>query len=314
MKNITIIIPSYNEEKNVPLFYQEVKKHLNIPGYRFNLLFVDDGSKDNTFAEIKKCAANDPLVRYLRFSRNFGKEAAMHAGLEYSKDEDAIIIIDCDLQQPPSLIPEMISYYESGYKIVYTKGKTRKGEPKLRTFFANRFYRLYNRHTEMPLDNGAKDFQLLDKQVIAAFLQIKDNYRFVKGIFSWVGYPRKCIEYDFIPRMHGKSTWSFKSLFKYAFNGMNQFSTLLMLLPVAMLIGVMACLIGDILLFIFDVFTLAQFLLGLNMVLLGLLLGVSIYGIFYLLYQLRRQVLNRPIYLIQESSEDNPVEKNLDIH
>jgi uncharacterized membrane protein YciS (DUF1049 family) len=208
----------------------------------------------------------------------------------------------------------MISYYESGYKIVYTKGKTRKGEPKLRTFFANRFYRLYNRHTEMPLDNGAKDFQLLDKQVIAAFLQIKDNYRFVKGIFSWVGYPRKCIEYDFIPRMHGKSTWSFKSLFKYAFNGMNQFSTLLMLLPVAMLIGVMACLIGDILLFIFDVFTLAQFLLGLNMVLLGLLLGVSIYGIFYLLYQLRRQVLNRPIYLIQESSEDNPVEKNLDIH
>ncbi|MDY0372717.1 MAG: glycosyltransferase family 2 protein [Candidatus Izemoplasmatales bacterium] len=314
MKNITIIIPSYNEEKNVPLFYQEVKKHLNIPGYRFNLLFVDDGSKDNTFAEIKKCAANDPLVRYLRFSRNFGKEAAMHAGLEYSKDEDAIIIIDCDLQQPPSLIPEMISYYESGYKIVYTKGKTRKGEPKLRTFFANRFYRLYNRHTEMPLDNGAKDFQLLDKQVIAAFLQIKDNYRFVKGIFSWVGYPRKCIEYDFIPRMHGKSTWSFKSLFKYAFNGMNQFSTLLMLLPVAMLIGVMACLIGDILLFIFDIFTLAQFLLGLNMVLLGLLLGVSIYGIFYLLYQLRRQVLNRPIYLIQESSEDNPVEKNLDIH
>ena len=314
MKNITIIIPSYNEEKNVPLFYQEVKKHLNIPGYRFNLLFVDDGSKDNTFAEIKKCAANDPLVRYLRFSRNFGKEAAMHAGLEYSKDEDAIIIIDCDLQQPPSLIPEMISYYESGYKIVYTKGKTRKGEPKLRTFFANRFYRLYNRHTEMPLDNGAKDFQLLDKQVIAAFLQIKDNYRFVKGIFSWVGYPRKCIEYDFIPRMHGKSTWSFKSLFKYAFNGMNQFSTLLMLLPVAMLIGVMACLIGDILLFIFDVFTLAQFLLGLNIVLLGLLLGVSIYGIFYLLYQLRRQVLNRPIYLIQESSEDNPVEKNLDIH
>lgn len=304
MKNITIIVPSYNEEKNVPLFHQEVNKYLDIPGYQFRLLFVDDGSKDNTFGAIKTCAANDPRVHYLRFSRNFGKEAAMHAGLEHSRDEDAVIIIDCDLQQPPSLIPEMIADYEAGYKIVYTKGKTRKGEPKLRTFFANRFYRLYNRNAEMPLDNGAKDFQLLDKQVVAAFLAIKDNYRFVKGIFSWVGYPRKCIEYDFIPRMHGKSTWSFKSLFKYAFNGMNQFSTLLLLLPVLMLLGVMALFVTDLLLFVFNVFTLGEFLLALNVVFLGLALGITLYGAFYLLYQLRRQVLNRPIYLIQESSED----------
>ena len=155
----------------------------------------------------------------------------MHAGLEHSKESDAVIIIDCDLQQPPSLIPEMIKYYEEGYKIVYTKGRTRKGEPKLRTFFANWFYKIYNRHTEMPLDTGAKDFQLLDRQVVEAFLAIKDNYRFVKGIFSWVGYPRKCIEFDFIPRMRGKSTWSFKSLLRYAFNGLNQFSTILLIVP-----------------------------------------------------------------------------------
>jgi glycosyltransferase involved in cell wall biosynthesis len=304
MKELTIIIPSFNEEQNVPLFYAEVKKYLDIPGYEFSLLFIDDGSKDNTFAKIKEIAHQDAQVRYLRFSRNFGKESAMHAGLEYSRSSDAVIIIDCDLQQPPSLIPDMISYYESGYKIVYTKGKTRQGEPRLRTFFANWFYRIYNRHTEMPLDNGAKDFQLLDRQVVDAFLQIKDNYRFVKGIFSWVGYPRKCIEYDFIPRMHGKSTWSFKSLLKYAFNGMNQFSTLLMLLPVMMFLGVFLLLVGDILLYVFQVFTLAEFLLGMNVVLLGgLLTGVS-YGAFYLLYQLRRQALNRPIYLSQESSED----------
>jgi glycosyltransferase involved in cell wall biosynthesis len=304
MKKLTIIIPSFNEEQNVPLFYAEVNQYLDIPGYEFSLLFIDDGSKDNTFAKIKELAHQDARVRYLRFSRNFGKESAMHAGLEYSRGSDAVIIIDCDLQQPPSLIPDMISYYESGYKIVYTKGKTRKGEPRLRTFFANWFYRIYNRHTEMPLDNGAKDFQLLDRQVVDAFLRIKDNYRFVKGIFSWVGYPRKCIEYDFIPRMHGKSTWSFKSLLKYAFNGMNQFSTLLMLLPAMMFLGVFLLLAGDILLFVFHVFTLAEFLLGMNVVLLGgLLSGVS-YGAFYLLYQLRRQALDRPIYLIQESSED----------
>lgn len=304
MKKITIIIPSFNEEKNVRPFYEEVKKYINIKGYEFDLLYIDDGSKDHTLDEILKLREEDPAVKYIRFSRNFGKEAAMHAGLEHSRQSDAVIIIDCDLQQPPALIPEMISHYDSGYKIVYTKGKTRKGEPKLRTFFANWFYRIYNRHTEMPLDNGAKDFQLLDKQVVDAFLKLKDNYRFVKGIFSWVGYSRKCIEYDFIPRKYGKTSWSFKSLLRYAFNGMNQFSTLLMLLPVMAIIIAFVALVTDVLLFSFGVFVLSEFLLGLHVVILLFVLGILAYGMFYLLYQMRRQVLNRPIYLIQESSED----------
>ena len=224
MKQGRIIVPAYNEEQNVALFYNEVIKYLKYEEYEFDILYVNDGSKDKTLEEIKKISKKDKRVKYLSLSRNFGKESAMHAGLVNSKDKDFVVIIDCDLQQPPSLIKEMIEHYENGYKIVYTKGKSRKGEPKLRTFFANWFYRIYNFYTEMPLENGAKDFQLLDKMVVKAFLDIKDNYRFVKGIFSWVGYPRKCIEYDFIPRQHGKSSWSFKSLMKYAFNGMNQFS------------------------------------------------------------------------------------------
>lgn len=308
MKKITIIIPSYNEEKNVVPFYEEVKKYIQIPGYEFTLLYINDGSKDHTIEEIKILSKKDKMVKFISFSRNFGKESAMHAGLNHAKEEDAVIIIDCDLQQPPALIPEMIKHYEEGYKIVYTKGKTRKGEPKLRTFFANWFYRIYNTHTDMPLDNGAKDFQLLDKVVVDAFLKLKDNYRFVKGIFSWVGYKRKCLEYDFIPRRNGKSSWSFKSLLKYAFNGMNQFSTILMIVPVVVIITSVVLLISNLLLYAFQIFSLAEFLLGITLFIGIFMLGIVSYSGFYLLYQMRRQVLDRPIYLIEESSEDLPLE------
>jgi hypothetical protein len=198
----------------------------------------------------------------------------------------------------------MIKAYEEGYKIVYTKGRSRKGEPKLRTFFANLYYRFYNSYTEQPLDNGAKDFQLLDKQVVEAYLSIKDNYRFMKGIFSWVGYSRKCLEYDFIPRRYGKSTWSFKSLFKYGFNGMNQFSNILMVLPFLGFIVGLLLTVGTILLAVFDVFNTAEWILSLQLNALWFLVSLLSYGVFYLLYGLKRQVLNRPIYLIDEVSND----------
>ena len=304
MKQGRIIVPSYNEEQNVALFYEEVIKHLNYENYEFDILYVNDGSIDKTLDEIKKVSKNDKRVKYLSLSRNFGKEAAMHAGLVNSKDKDFVIIIDCDLQQPPSLIKEMLQHYEEGYKIVYTKGKSRKGEPKLRTFFANWFYKIYNFYTEMPLENGAKDYQLLDRLVVKAFLEIKDNYRFVKGIFSWVGYPRKCIEYDFIPRQHGKSSWSFKSLMKYAFNGMNQFSTILLVLPVITVIFSLLLVGFDIVMYNINVFTMAQMILGLQVSVLLLIVGVLFYVTIYLLYQNRKQVLDRPIYLIEETSGD----------
>lgn len=305
MKKLTIIVPAYNEEKNVRPFYDETLQYLNNPNYEYEILYVNDGSKDQTLKEIKALRKLDQRISYISLSRNFGKESAMHAGLVHSKNSDAVIFIDCDLQQPPFLIPEMIKEYEAGNKIVYTKGRSRKGEPKMRTVFANLYYKFYNSYTEQPLDNGAKDFQLLDKQVVEAYLSIKDNYRFMKGIFSWVGYQRKCLEYDFIPRKYGKSTWSFKSLFKYGFNGMNQFSNVMMILPVLSLFFGVLLLVSNILLFVFNVFALQVFLIGLQLNLLWFMMSLLAYGMFYLLYGLKRQVMNRPIYLIDEDSDIN---------
>lgn len=304
MKKARLIVPAYNEEKNVPLFYEEAIKYLNYEDIEFDILFINDGSKDSTLEEILKLTKIDNRVKYISLSRNFGKEAAMHSGLESSRDKDFIIIIDCDLQQPPHLIEEMIKYHREGYKIVYTKSKSRKGEPKLRTFFANLFYRIYNAYTERPLDNGAKDYQLMDKLVVDAFLKIKDNYRFIKGIFSWVGYPRKCIEYDFIPRKYGKSSWSFKSLVKYAFNGMNQFSTILLVLPIMFLFLGIALIIGDLVLYFSGILNLANLILALHLSLLVVVMSIFSYVVIYLLYSNRKQVMNRPIYLVEETSED----------
>jgi len=304
MKKARLIVPSFNEEKNIKLFYDEAIKYLKYDDINFDILFVNDGSKDNTLDEIIKLTMIDKSVKYISLSRNFGKEAAMHAGLESSKDKDFVIIIDCDLQQPPSLIKEMVEYHSQGYKIVYTKSKSRKGEPKLRTLFANLFYKIYNAYTERPLDNGAKDFQLLDRVVIDAFLKIKDNYRFIKGIFSWVGYSRKCIEYDFIPRKYGKSSWSFKSLVKYAFNGMNQFSTILLVLPIFMLFMGLGIMIADIILYFTNVIVGQTLIILLHLSFLIIILSIFTYVIFYLLYSNRKQVLNRPIYLVEEMSED----------
>ncbi|MDD3126362.1 MAG: glycosyltransferase family 2 protein [Candidatus Izemoplasmatales bacterium] len=312
MKQLTIIIPAYNEETNIRPFYDEACKYLTNPEYEFKLLFINDGSRDDTLAEIKKIAAIDKRVIFLSFSRNFGKESAMHAGLEYSRKDDAIIIIDCDLQQPPSLIPEMLKWYSEGYKVVYTRGKTRKGEPKVRTLFANLYYGLYNKYSDRPLDNGAKDFQLLDKQVVEAILSIKDNFRFMKGLFSWVGFKRKVLEYDFIARKNGKSSWSFKSLFKYGFDGMNQFSNILMVLPVVSFVMGIIMLGVNIVFRIVYIFSTTSFMLALLLNLLWLMISVLAYGMFYLLYQIRRQTLNRPLYLIEETSEEVNYDESLE--
>lgn len=304
MKYGRIIVPAFNEAENIPLFYEEINKYINREGYEIDILFINDGSKDNTLEEVKKLHKKDKKVKYISLSRNFGKESAMHAGLVNSQDKDFVVIIDCDLQQPPELIVDMLNYYEEGYKIVYTKGRTRKNEPKIRAFFANWFYKIYNFYTEMPLENGTKDYQLLDKQVVSAFMKVKDNHRFVKGIFSWVGYSRKCIEFDYIPREHGKGTWNVRSLFKYAFNGMNQFSTILLSLPVITIILSVLLMIMDIIFKLTGIFTVQEMVLGLQISFVLLVFGILTYVMIYLLYQNREQSLNRPIYLISETSED----------
>ena len=285
MKKARLIVPAYNEEKNIQLFYQEATPFLVYDDIEFDILFVNDGSKDNTLEEIKQLQTTHVPVHYISLSRNFGKEAAMHAGLVNSQDKDFIIIIDCDLQQPPSLIPEMIACHKEGYKIVYTKSKTRDGEPRLRSFFATLFYKIYNVYTEKPLINGAKDYQLMDKQVVNAFIKIKDNNRFVKGIFTWVGFKRKCIEFEFIPRQHGKSSWSFYSLLKYAFNGMNLFSTILLVLPVTNFILGFLILFTDFILYFTGVISLSIFIIALHLSFIMLSLSIFSYVIIYLLYQ-----------------------------
>ncbi len=304
MKKARLIVPAYNEEENVGLFYEEAIQYLTYDDIEFDILFINDGSKDNTLEAIKNIKEKGIPIKYISLSRNFGKEPAMHAGLVNSQDKDFIIIIDCDLQQPPSLITEMVEYYREGYKIVYTKSKTRAGEPRFRRMFANLFYKIYNIYTERPLINGAKDFQLMDKQVVDAFIKIKDNNRFIKGIFSWVGFKRKCIEFEFIPRKHGKTSWSFYSLLKYAFNGMNQFSTILLVLPVLSFVLGMLILATDIVIYILNVISLATFIITLHLSFVILALSVFSYVIIYLLYQNRKQVMQRPIYLVEEASED----------
>lgn len=308
MMKARLIVPAYNEEENIGLFYEDAIKYLNDPEVEFDILFVNDGSKDNTLQAIKKVKEKNIPIKYISLSRNFGKEPAMHAGLVNSQDKDFIIIIDCDLQQPPALIPEMIKYYKEGYKIVYTKSKSRAGEPKLRRFFSNMFYKIYNFYTERPLINGAKDFQLMDKQVVDAFIKIKDNNRFVKGIFSWVGFKRKAIDFEFIPRKHGKTSWSFYSLLKYAFNGMNQFSTILLMVPViTFMLGILIA-ASDVLLYVFDLYNFATFMITMHLSFVILAISAFSYIVIYLLYQNRKQVLHRPVYLVEEASEDLQVE------
>lgn len=306
MKKITIIVPCYNEEAVLDSFYKEIKKWFD-PNYEMNLLFVNDGSRDKTLEIIKKFAKEDNTVKYISFSRNFGKEAAMQAGLEKSKDKDAVIIMDADLQHPPHLIPEMIKNWEEGYNIVYTKFSSRKGESLLKRFFTRCFYGVFNHYSDIEMERGVKDYQLLDNKVIKAFLALPDNNRFMKGIFSWVGFSKICIPFEFIQRKEGKTKWSFRKLFKYGWNGINQFSNILMFfVKLAMLLVFATCLTETILYFthVIESYDLKYYLLHLKIDVFMFVLLFLIKELFYLTYQNRRQLFNRPIYLIEEETND----------
>lgn len=309
MKKITIIVPCYNEQDSLRLFYDEILKYMKNPNYMFELLFINDGSKDKTIDIIRELSAMDKRVGYISFSRNFGKEAAMQAGLEKCKNNDAVIMIDADLQHPPYLIDDMIKYWEEGYSLVYAKNRSRKGEPKLKVFCAKMFYRLFARFSNIQLEQSVKDFQLLDNKVINAYLSIKDNNRFVKGMFSWVGFNKKCLLYDYVDRQAGATTWNFKKLFKYAFDGINQYSHFLMILPILgmTLIGVVS--IIDIVLYVLTLCDVAYymdlsfFLQQMQLNLYTFLIFLMMYFMFYLMYNIRTEVLKRPIYLVEEESD-----------
>lgn len=308
MKRVSIIIPCYNEEAVLDIFYQELLKHLD-DNYQFILIFVDDGSKDQTLNIIKQFEKNDKRVKYISFSRNFGKEAAMYAGLKSAKtfDSDATIIMDADLQHPPALIKEMLKYYEQGYQHVYAKIKARREEPLLKTIFAKGFYKLYSILTgDKNFENGLTDFCLLEKKAIDAFLEIKDNHRFTKGIFSWIGFDKKCIEFDYVSRAAGKTKWSFKKLFDYAVSGIRQFSHFYMLIPtIAIIIG-LGIFIYDLIINLLTTFNKEAIKIDIYAILILIVLRF----IMKLLYDVRDQNLKRPMYLtkctnIEEQNENH---------
>ncbi|HWP96459.1 MAG TPA: glycosyltransferase family 2 protein [Syntrophomonadaceae bacterium] len=237
MEKISIVVPCYNEQEALQYFYDEVVKlALEMPTIIYEFVLVDDGSQDNTLKLIKELQSKDGRIKYLSFSRNFGKESAIYAGLKNSSG-DYVAIMDADLQDPPILIKDMYHIIiNDGYDCVATRRKTRHGEPPVRSFFARQFYRIINRISNIELVDGARDFRLMTRQMVDSILQISEINRFSKGIFAWVGFKTKWLEYENRERIAGQTKWSFWKLYLYSLDGIMSFSTTP--LAIASIIGV----------------------------------------------------------------------------
>ena len=225
MKKITIIIPAYNEEESLPHLYERLEKLMNTMGnYQFEILFVNDGSKDNTINLIKEYREKDSRISYVDFSRNFGKEIAMIAGLDYATG-DCVIFMDADLQDPPELIPELVKYWEEGYDDVYAKRSSRKGETWLKKFTSKMYYRVLQSLTSVPIQKDTGDFRLLDRRCVNALKKMRESQRNSKSMFSWIGYKKKEVLYDRDPRIAGQTKWNYKKLVDLAIDGITSFTT-----------------------------------------------------------------------------------------
>ena len=249
---ITIIVPCYNEQETIPYFLDAMNKVYNSMKQKYDIdmeyLFVDDGSKDKTLEVLKECSKKDPNVSYLSFSRNFGKEAAMYAGLEQSNG-DYVVIIDADLQDPPELIEEMYAtLLEGEYDCVGSRRVTRKGESKIRSFFARQFYKIIRKISQTDIVDGARDFRMMTRQMVDSIISVKEYNRFSKGIFAWVGYRTKWLEFENIQRVCGTTKWSFWGLFIYAIDGIVAFSTVPLIL--SSFAGLLFCALAFIMIFV----------------------------------------------------------------
>ena len=307
MKLLSVIVPCYNEEENVRDFYDELCKNTDFfheKQIEFEILYVDDGSKDQTVSEVKKLHKEDGRVRLISFSRNFGKEAAIYAGLQKCRG-DLAVLMDADLQDPPSLLPEMYSYIEQGYDSVATRRVTRKGAPVIRSFFARMFYRLMNRISRTEIVDGARDYRLMTRPVVDAILSMSEYNRFTKGIFGWVGYDTKWLEYENVERKKGETKWSFWKLFLYSLEGIMAFSTVP--LTIASVAGVLFCLLA----FIMIIVTIVRKLLFGDptsgwpslVCIIMMVSGVQLFcmGIVgQYLSKTYMEVKRRPIYLVRE--------------
>ena len=225
MKKISVIIPTYNEEETLPILYERFNKLMNsMLNYEFELLFVNDGSKDKTIDIIKNMREKDNRINYVDFSRNFGKEIAMIAGLDYATG-DCVIFIDADLQDPPELIPELVKYWEEGYDDVYAKRKSRKGESWLKKFTSKMYYKILQNLTQVEIQKDTGDFRLLDRRCVNALKKLRESQRNTKSMFSWIGYKKKEVLYDRDPRIAGKTKWNYRRLIDLAIDGITSFTT-----------------------------------------------------------------------------------------
>jgi glycosyltransferase involved in cell wall biosynthesis len=305
---ISVIVPCYNEQEAIPYFYEEMTRvERTMPDYDFEMIFVNDGSKDKTIDIIHEYAAKDSQVKYIDFSRNFGKEAAIYAGLSYASG-DYVAMMDADLQDPPALLPEMVkAIEEEGYDSAATRRVTRKGEPPIRSFFARCFYRLINKMSKTEIVDGARDYRLMTRQFVNSLLEMGEYNRFSKGLFGWVGYKTKWIEFENVERVAGETKWSFWKLLLYSIEGIVGFSTAP--LAFAAVVGVLFCFIAFLMIIIIIVKTL---ILGdptsgwPSMVCISLMIGgiqlfcMGILGEYIAKAYL--EVKKRPIYICRDTN------------
>lgn len=306
---ISLVVPCYNEEPALKPFYAEVDRvSREMPEVDFEFIFVDDGSKDNTLREIEFLRAQDPRVRFITFSRNFGKEAAMLAGLDYAQG-DYVATMDADLQDPPALLPEMYHDLASGeYDCVGTRRVSRKGEPPIRSFFARIFYKLINKMSKVEMVDGARDYRLMTRQMVDAVISMREYNRYSKGLFSFVGFKTKWIEYENIQRVAGETHWSFWKLFIYALDGICAFSTTPLVL--AAVLGVIFCLVAFVMIVVVVVKTLVlgdpvsgwPSTMCVILMMGGLqLLALGIIGQY--LAKAYLEIKQRPIYIIKRTDQ-----------
>ena len=294
---ISIIVPCYNEKESIPYFVREINKVIDEMKVKFELIFVDDGSSDNSLELLKELSKEDKKVKYISFSRNFGKEAAMLAGLEASIG-DYVAVMDVDLQDPPKYLIDMYEGIKEGYDCVGLRRVSRKGEPKLRSFFARCYYKLINKISDIEVVDGARDFRLMTRQMVNSILELREHNRYSKGIFSWVGYKVKYLEYKNVERVAGTTKWSFWKLFKYSIESIVGFSTVPLVLSAffGILLLFISFVMFIILLFgqssLFGLITLILFLSGSNFLFMGIL------GIY--ISKMHNELQNRPLYVVKE--------------
>lgn len=310
-KKISVIVSCYNEEESLPLFYEEMSKVMDEMSHNdFELIFVNDGSKDKTLEEIKALRNKDKRVRYISFSRNFGKEAAMKAGLDYSTG-DYVTLMDADLQDPPKMLPEMLNILEKEhYDCVGTRRVTRKGEPVIRSFFARKFYKIINKMSKVEMVDGARDYRLMTRQMVEAIKSCEEYNRYSKGLWSFVGFKTKWLEFENVQRVAGETKWSFWKLFKYAIEGIVAFTTAP--LTMAAFLGILFCFIAFIMIVVIIFKTLIFgdpvsgwpslaciiiFVSGIQLFFMG------IFGEY--LAKTYLETKKRPVYIVKETEKDS---------